>query len=307
MKTENMLLLGAAAVGALVLFNNNQSQAAAPAPTTAPVAPTNNGQMTSTLMPASGNQALAVLPQQQIAPVTPAPLTPAPPPGLPALPAGWDYDENGNPESNYHTQLAAGYTEVANRNHQLTDVEATQYAVNYPDLQEEIANLWKGGLTKANLQKHWTTYGQQGVSKSINYSDMPRTFMPLYPASTTPWYPAKGQLGYDGNTAWQGKSLAKSGSGLFGTILKVVTVAAGAALTVVSAGTAAPLIAAGTAAALTAENQIHGVNDLSPEEKSFIFTAAGVITHILPMYQQADNRAVNEIKNNLDIVLNYSL
>lgn len=93
------------------------------------------------------------------------------------------YGINGG-YSGVHAAVVANYAAIvaadprqANPNYQLTSAEAQQYLANYSDIQG--VSTWPGGLSQANLQKHWTLYG---VSQQ-------RIFLPLQPPSTAPYIP----------------------------------------------------------------------------------------------------------------------
>lgn len=192
--------------------------------------------------------------------------------------------------SNY-AQLLAANPNLGNPNYQMTATENGQYFNNYLDLQQGLPS-WVGqkmlnGVKATSLmqaiQGHWTFYGCAEK----------RIFLPLQPPSGAQYIPPPPQP-------------KSSGSGIFGTILRVATIVGGAALTVASAGTAAPLIAAGTSAALTAESAIHGIGaagQLNDAELQLLFQSAAIIYDILPLYQNNDPVLVAGIKQRLDELL----
>jgi hypothetical protein len=189
-----------------------------------------------------------------------------------------------------YAQLLAVNPNLGNPNYVMTDTENGQYLANYLNLQQALP-YWVGqkaidGTHPANIlqaaQVHWRNYGC--AAKMI--------FLPLEPPSGANYVPPP-------------SAKKSSGSGILGTILKSVTIVAGAALTVASAGTAAPLIAAGTSVALTAESAIHGVSDtlLNDSEVQLLFQGAAIIYDILPLYAQNDPLLVAAIKLQLDTLL----
>jgi hypothetical protein len=64
----------------------------------------------------------------------------------------------------------------ANPYYQLTAAEQQQYVANYLDIRQGVAT-WPGGLSPANIQKHWTLYGPS----------QQRIFLPLQPPSGAPY------------------------------------------------------------------------------------------------------------------------
>lgn len=71
---------------------------------------------------------------------------------------------------------------LLNPKYQLTAAELTQYKNNYMDIQQGVAT-WPGGLSNANLQKHWTQYG---VAQQRIYLPMVPISAPGYVAPPVP-------------------------------------------------------------------------------------------------------------------------
>lgn len=105
--------------------------------------------------------------------------------------------------ANYQ-QLLQANPNLGNPNYQLTQAERNQYIANYSDLQTGIAT-WPGGITPANVQRHWNVYG---VPEQ-------RIFLPLQPPSTAAW------IAPPSNPASSG------GSSTFSSILGVATTVLG--------------------------------------------------------------------------------
>jgi hypothetical protein len=89
---------------------------------------------------------------------------------------------------------------LANPNYQLTPAEAQQYAANYADISQGVAT-WPGGLSQANLQKHWTLYG---VAQK-------RVFVPLQPPSSSPYVPPPANPKSSGGSSWVNTLLTVGG------------------------------------------------------------------------------------------------
>lgn len=182
--------------------------------------------------------------------------------------------------SNYAI-LTQYHPNLLNPKYQLSQNELNQYVANYTDIRQGVAT-WPGGLSNANIQKHWTQYGVPNQ----------RIFLPLVPISAPPYIPPPPS------------PKTTSGSGIWGTLAKVATIAAGGILTVASAGTLTPLIAAGTSAALTAESAIHGPGDLlTDEELNILVTSSAITKKILPFYLEVAPELVSLIENRIDFLL----
>lgn len=185
--------------------------------------------------------------------------------------------------------MIAANPNVDNPNYQLTPTDQDNYMNNYLDLRQALPT-WLGKTFPGNqkittlpqaIQRHWNIYGIPDQ----------RTFLPL------PWSTTANYVPPPVNTK-------SSGNGLFGTLLKVATIAAGATITIASGGTLAPIVAPATSAALTAESAIHGPEDvLSDEEINIVVTSAAVIKKILPFYLQANPILVASIENKLDSLI----
>lgn len=187
-----------------------------------------------------------------------------------------------------YAALAQANPNLLNPNYHMTLPEAQQYLSNYLDLQQGLpgwVNHKVNGVTTRSLpeaaQLHWTIYGCAEK----------RIFLPLQPPSIKPYVPPPANP-------------KSSGSGVFGTLLKAVTIAAGGVITVATGGAAAPLVAAGESAALTAESAIHGTSDLlNDAECQILFQGAAILNDVLPIYGAADPVLVATINNRLNELL----
>jgi hypothetical protein len=103
--------------------------------------------------------------------------------------------------SNY-AQILAANPNIGNPNYQLTPAEAQQYAANYADISQGVAT-WPGGLSQANLQKHWSLYG----------CAQRRIFLPLQPPSTANFIPpVNNPNSSGGSSSWVGSAIGTIGS-----------------------------------------------------------------------------------------------
>ena len=90
----------------------------------------------------------------------------------------------------------------------MTASEAGQYAANYLDIQQGVATWPGGGLTQANLQKHWTLFGCAEK----------RIFLPLQPPSGAPFVPTQQNAkSSGGSSSWVSSALT-----LAGTVLPMI-------------------------------------------------------------------------------------
>lgn len=207
-------------------------------------------------------------------------------PGAPAPPLVYN-------DSYYKTYqypaLVAANPNLLNPNYQLTAQDATNYYNNYLELQQ----WWNGEANKqfpslqAALQWHWKNAGVP-----LQYS-----FVPFTPPKNVNWTPPPPKP-------------KSTGSGVFSTILKAVTIAAGGVVTVATGGAAAPLVAAGESAVLTAESAIHGIDDglLNDADIELITTMAPITEKIIEFYRKSDPTLVNSISIGLtNLVSTYAL
>lgn len=205
--------------------------------------------------------------------------------GAPAIPAVYDVIYY---KTYIRPAMLIADSNINNPAYVLSDTDITNYLNNYLDLRQGLPT-WVGkktaGVTQTSLnmvaQTHWRIYG---VAEQ-------RTFLPLPWSSNVPYIPPP--------------PTSSSGSGVFGTILKVATIAAGGIVTVATGGTAAPLVAAGESAALTAESAAFhgGPEQLSDTEIEMLVTSAAIIKKILPFYLQVNPQLVNSIENRLDSLI----
>jgi hypothetical protein len=107
-----------------------------------------------------------------------------------------------------YAALVAANPNLANPNYQLTAAEAQQYAANYLDISQGVAT-WPGGLSQANLQKHWTLFG----------APYQRIFIPLVPPSGAPYIPVQQNPNSSGGG---GSSWVSSALSIAGTILPAI-------------------------------------------------------------------------------------
>lgn len=207
-------------------------------------------------------------------------------PGAPAIPALYD--------ANYYKTyirpaMVAVNPNVNNPGYNLNATDCANYLANYLDLRQALP-AWVGqtvsnthivSLNQA-CQRHWQVYGIPDQ----------RTFMPLPWSSNAPYIPAPQN------------SKSASGTGVFSTLLKVATIAAGAIITVSSAGTLAPIVAPATSAALTAESLIHGAPDaMTDEEIAILVTSSAIIKKLLPFYLDVNPNLVASINNRIDTLV----
>ena len=216
-------------------------------------------------------------------------LLPTGTPAAGAIPT--TYGINGGYSGNYaavvsnYAQLVAANPNLGNPYYQLTQPEQQQYVANYKDIAQGVPT-WPGGLSAANIQKHWTLYG----------CAQKRIFLPLQPPSAAPYI------------APQPNPKSSGGNGIFKTILEGVTAVGAGVLEVTSLGTLTPIVAPATAAALSLESQIKGVSPvLSDAEIELLLTGAAVMKDILPYYMQVDPAATMAITNKLNSVLSQYL
>ena len=208
-------------------------------------------------------------------------------PGSPAIPAVFD--------KAYYLAYIRPAMVVANPNvnnsaYTLTDADCANYLANYLDLRQglptwltikEVNNVHVTSLNQA-CQIHWHIYG---VPEQ-------RTFLPL------PWSTNIQYVPPPSNPASSG------GTGIFSTLLKVATIAGGAAITIASGGTLAPIVAPATAAALTAESAIHGAPDaMTDEEIAILITSSAIIKKLLPFYLEVNPNLVASIENRIDTLV----
>lgn len=190
-----------------------------------------------------------------------------------------------------YAALVQTYPGLLNPNYQMTNEESNVYLRNYLDLQQGLAtwvNHKINGVLITDMHNacvnHWHTYGCAEQ----------RVFIPLTVASTVPYTPPPSPP-------------KSSGGGLFGSIVKGLTVVAGAAVTVASAGTAAPLISAGTSALLGVEGKAFGgvseSDRLNDMELEMIFQGAAILYEILPMYAQEQPELAQAIQLKLTQIL----
>lgn len=199
----------------------------------------------------------------------------------PALPAAY----NNAYYLNYiRPAMIAANSNVANPGYTLTQSDANVYMNNYVDVAQwaNNATTLKQNVTKHTvlgaLQYHWHTYGVPDQ----------RSFLPLPWIDPQQWVPPP-------------QNTKSSGGGIFGSILKAVTVIGGGILEVASAGALTPIVAPATAAALQLEGQIHGpINQLNDAEIDLIVTSGLVIKKILPFYLQVAPELVDSIEFRLD-------
>jgi hypothetical protein len=181
--------------------------------------------------------------------------------------------------------LVALNPQIQNSSYQLTSTDAVNYLNNYLELHEWLATGVVDGkrfkTQQQALQWHWTTYGVP-----YQYS-----FVPFVPPKNVNWVPPPPN--------------PKASTSVFGTILRITTVVAGATLEIASAGTLTPIVAPATGAALAVEGTIHGVpNDaLNAEEIDIIVMSAAIIKKILPFYLISQSTRVNSIANKIDFLL----
>jgi len=190
-----------------------------------------------------------------------------------------------------YAALVQAYPNLLNPNYQMTNEESNVYLRNYLDLQQGLAtwvNHKINGVLITDIHNacvnHWHTYGCAEQ----------RVFIPLTVPSNVPYTPPPSPP-------------KSSGGGLFGSILKGLTIVGGAALTVASVGTAAPLISAGTLALLGVEGKAFGgVSDderLNDRELEMIFQGAAILYDILPMYAQEQPELTAAIETKLTQIL----
>lgn len=113
------------------------------------------------------------------------------------------YTSNGLsslPVSNYAAITAANPNQ-ANPNYQLSQSELLQYENNYLDIAQGVAT-WPGGLSNANLQKHWTLYG----------APQQRVFCPIVPPYVAKYVPPPVVPKSSSSGSWVSTALQVGGS-----------------------------------------------------------------------------------------------
>jgi hypothetical protein len=232
-------------------------------------------------------------------PATPStvPLSTVPPAGTTTEPlTSYPYLINGAPlpmpsvfnQAYYLTYIypamIAQNSNVSNPAYTLSQTDAINYLANYTDVSQwaNNASAQGGGRHDTPYQAavyHWHTYG---VPEQ-------RTFLPLPWTNPAQWVPAP----------------VKTGSSVFGDVLKGLTVVGAGVLEVASAGTLTPVVAPTAALALSAESSIKGTCPVpSDDELQILFTGAWVLTNILPYYNQTNKKVVKQINNTLHSLLN---
>lgn len=265
MKTEDIVLYGALAVGAYLLLTGNSSASSS----TTALAP---GATAATTSPLSS---LLSIPQNLISSLsTPASTTISS--SIPPAPA--TFDINYYLTYQYPVMLAQDPS-IGNPNYIMGDSGAQQYINNYADLQGANLQSWPGGLTKAGVRDslpqgqtgildkarlHWTQYG---VAQK-------RSFLPFTPYNNSP------QVGVPIPPV----PVAKSTGGFLGTLASLAQIAV-------------PIV---TAVAGTGD--MVQVPLLTAEEVAVLVTGGQIVLDTLPLYfnSPSNGAAANEMYDDFE-------
>lgn len=189
MKTNEMLMIGGAAVAAYLLLNKSGG-------ITAPTG-INTGTGTSSILNPGGTTAIAgKVPVQQVLPgIVSTATVPTPP---------TNFDQTYFLTYVYPIAIASN-PNLTNPNYQLSPTELNQYAANYLTIRQGVAT-WtsNGGNLNLNLQSHWRQYG---VAQKL-------IFIPFLPTNTTPYVPPVSTSTTSGSGSSFGSILGDIGKGV---------------------------------------------------------------------------------------------